>query len=308
MIEGLVDHRPFAFTAWADAAAGTFAAETAATGTAGTRLKPALATAATAATFATATTFPVMRTFALRRSLAATAPLAVLPAFTAVAPLAATLRALAARTMVVATGARLVTGTLAARRLRLPVGALSLARPIVAPLGTALAAGRGRMRPGVRTGNRFGNRLSRFRCTSGRDGRTQLRKYFLQHDNKRRLASANRPALQPPYPRIGEPGRSSASVPLPWCALAKAIFVAVNAPPLLTLVQRRNAPPPPPDAASLFHAALLLPSRAALDASLNFAAAHGVDFGGFSDQGVSEAIYFSDPDGMHVRLHPKPTP
>lgn len=66
--------------------------------------------------------------------------------------------------------------------------------------------------------------------------------------------------------------------------------------PLLTLTAAPSAPPNPRDAAGLFHAALLFPSRPALGAWLAFAAAREIDFDGFSDHGVSEAIYFSDPD------------
>ena len=48
---------------------------------------------------------------------------------------------------------------------------------------------------------------------------------------------------------------------------------------------------------------MLLPSRAALGAWLRFAADRGVEFAGFSDHGVSEAIYFSDPDGNGLEFY-----
>jgi catechol 2,3-dioxygenase len=72
---------------------------------------------------------------------------------------------------------------------------------------------------------------------------------------------------------------------------------------LLTLIERRDASTAPRDAAGLFHAALLFPSRPALGAWLKFAAARGVDFEGFSDHGVSEAIYLSDPDGNGLEFY-----
>jgi catechol 2,3-dioxygenase len=79
--------------------------------------------------------------------------------------------------------------------------------------------------------------------------------------------------------------------------------VAPGAPTVLTLTEDRTARAAPRDAAGLFHAALLLPSRAALGAWLRFAAEHGVEFAGFSDHGVSEAIYFSDPAGNGLEFY-----
>jgi len=78
---------------------------------------------------------------------------------------------------------------------------------------------------------------------------------------------------------------------------------APDAPALLTLLEDRTAPPAPRDAAGLFHAALLLPSRAALGAWLRVAAERGVEFHGFSDHGVSEAVYFADPDGNGLEFY-----
>jgi len=81
------------------------------------------------------------------------------------------------------------------------------------------------------------------------------------------------------------------------------LAVTAGEPTLLVLIEDRTAPPPPADAAGLFHAALLLPSRASLGAWLRFAAERGVEFDGFSDHGVSEAIYFSDPDGNGLEFY-----
>ncbi len=65
----------------------------------------------------------------------------------------------------------------------------------------------------------------------------------------------------------------------------------------LIFKEERNASRPPQEAAGLFHAALLFPSRAGLGAWLQFTAEKGIHFDGFSDHGVCEAIYLSDPDG-----------
>jgi catechol 2,3-dioxygenase len=73
--------------------------------------------------------------------------------------------------------------------------------------------------------------------------------------------------------------------------------------PILTLTERPTAAYAPRDAAGLFHAALLFPNRAALGAWLKFAAAQGIDFEGFSDHGVSEAIYLSDGDGNGLEFY-----
>lgn len=72
--------------------------------------------------------------------------------------------------------------------------------------------------------------------------------------------------------------------------------------PLLTLVQGADRPAPR-EAAGLFHAALLLPSREGLASWLSFVAAQSIEFEGFSDHGVSEAIYLSDPDGIGLEIY-----
>lgn len=81
------------------------------------------------------------------------------------------------------------------------------------------------------------------------------------------------------------------------------LATSADGPALLALVEQRDAPAAPPDAAGLFHAALLLPSRQALGAWLTFAHAQGIAFEGFSDHGVSEAIYFADPDGNGLEFY-----
>ncbi len=86
-------------------------------------------------------------------------------------------------------------------------------------------------------------------------------------------------------------------------AVRADLGIAPGAPAILTLTEDRAAPVAPRDAAGLFHAALLLPSRPALGGWLRFAADRGVEFEGFSDHGVSEAIYFSDPDGNGLEFY-----
>jgi catechol 2,3-dioxygenase len=77
-----------------------------------------------------------------------------------------------------------------------------------------------------------------------------------------------------------------------------------EAAPLLTL---RRAPVsrahPRRATAGLFHAALLFPTRAGLASWLAFAAQRRVAFDGFSDHGVSEAVYFSDPEGNGLEFY-----
>ena len=81
------------------------------------------------------------------------------------------------------------------------------------------------------------------------------------------------------------------------------LAAAPNSPVLLTLLDAPAAPAAPRDAAGLFHSALLFPSRAALGGWWRFAAENRVDFDGFSDHGVSEAIYLSDPDGNGLEFY-----
>lgn len=81
------------------------------------------------------------------------------------------------------------------------------------------------------------------------------------------------------------------------------LAVQPGGPALLGLTEDRLARPAPGDAAGLFHAALLLRNRSALGAWVRRAAEHGVEFEGFADHGVSEAIYFSDPDGNGLEFY-----
>ncbi len=69
------------------------------------------------------------------------------------------------------------------------------------------------------------------------------------------------------------------------------------------MIEDKTGRPAPANAAGLFHAALLLPDRAALGNWLRRVAEKGVRFEGFSDHGVSEALYLSDPDGNGLEFY-----
>ena len=58
-----------------------------------------------------------------------------------------------------------------------------------------------------------------------------------------------------------------------------------------------------PHEAGLYHAAFLLPDRAALGAWMRHAARHRFPLGGLADHRVSEAVYLSDPEGNGVEIY-----
>lgn len=64
-----------------------------------------------------------------------------------------------------------------------------------------------------------------------------------------------------------------------------------------------GAPPPPPRSTGLYHFAILLPDRRELARTLRRLLDHGVEIEGASDHGVSEAIYFRDPDGNGIEIY-----
>lgn len=82
-----------------------------------------------------------------------------------------------------------------------------------------------------------------------------------------------------------------------------ALATSPSAAPILTLDVAADLATAHPGTAGLFHAALLFPSRAGLASWLAFAAAQQVEFAGFSDHAVSEAIYLSDPDGNGLEFY-----
>jgi len=60
--------------------------------------------------------------------------------------------------------------------------------------------------------------------------------------------------------------------------------------------------PPPPGHTGLYHVAFVYPDRTALARAYQRVAATGVVVQGF-DHGVSEALYFDDPDGNGIELY-----
>ncbi len=75
-----------------------------------------------------------------------------------------------------------------------------------------------------------------------------------------------------------------------------------GATPFLYLEARPNAPHPH-GATGLFHFAVLHPDRAALARALRHMAQARIRFTGFADHLVSEALYFSDPDGNGIEYY-----
>jgi catechol 2,3-dioxygenase len=67
--------------------------------------------------------------------------------------------------------------------------------------------------------------------------------------------------------------------------------------------ESRGGPPSPPGTTGLYHVAILYPSRRDLAAALKRLMDHGVPIEGFSDHGVSEAIYLRDPDGNGIEIY-----
>ena len=66
--------------------------------------------------------------------------------------------------------------------------------------------------------------------------------------------------------------------------------------------QSKGGTPAPAGHTGLFHTAILYPTRAALAAAVQAVIDAGYPVEGASDHGVSEAIYFTDPDGNGVEL------
>jgi catechol 2,3-dioxygenase len=71
----------------------------------------------------------------------------------------------------------------------------------------------------------------------------------------------------------------------------------------LNVWESRGGPPSPRGAAGLYHFAILYPSRRDLARAFRRLMEHGVKITGASDHGVSEAIYFNDPDGNGIEIY-----
>jgi len=67
--------------------------------------------------------------------------------------------------------------------------------------------------------------------------------------------------------------------------------------------QSRGGTPPPAGHTGLYHTAFLYPDRAALATALQRVIDAGVPLSGAADHGVSEAIYFDDPDGNGIEIY-----
>ena len=61
--------------------------------------------------------------------------------------------------------------------------------------------------------------------------------------------------------------------------------------------------PPGPGRTGLYHVAFLYPSRPELARAVRRAIDHGVTLDGAADHGVSQAVYFRDPDGNGIELY-----
>ncbi|WGW04067.1 VOC family protein [Tropicibacter oceani] len=64
-----------------------------------------------------------------------------------------------------------------------------------------------------------------------------------------------------------------------------------------------GGPRPPRGSTGLYHTAFLYPDRQALAQALQRALDAGITIDGAADHGVSEAIYFQDPDGNGIEIY-----
>jgi len=80
-------------------------------------------------------------------------------------------------------------------------------------------------------------------------------------------------------------------------------LLAAGDTPLLYLVELPGAQPKPPRSTGLYHFAILLPSRPELGLWLRHVLEIGWPLQGWSDHGVSEAIYLADPDGNGIEIY-----
>ncbi len=65
----------------------------------------------------------------------------------------------------------------------------------------------------------------------------------------------------------------------------------------------KGAPPPPARSTGLFHVAIRYPDRRSLADALRRLSQAGIQLGGASDHGVSEALYLNDPDDNGIELY-----
>lgn len=67
--------------------------------------------------------------------------------------------------------------------------------------------------------------------------------------------------------------------------------------------ESRGGAAPEKGRTGLYHVAFVYPDRASLGAALKQVVAAGVPLSGAADHGVSEAIYFDDPDGNGIEIY-----
>jgi catechol 2,3-dioxygenase len=67
--------------------------------------------------------------------------------------------------------------------------------------------------------------------------------------------------------------------------------------------ESKGGSPPPPGTTGLYHVAVRYPDRKTLAGALKTLMEAGVQIGGASDHGVSEAIYLRDPDQNGVEIY-----
>ena len=67
--------------------------------------------------------------------------------------------------------------------------------------------------------------------------------------------------------------------------------------------ESRGGTRPPHGTTGLYHVAFLYPDRAALGRALAAVVDAGVEITGAADHGVSEAVYFDDPDGNGIEIY-----
>ncbi|HKC22229.1 MAG TPA: VOC family protein, partial [Gaiellaceae bacterium] len=67
--------------------------------------------------------------------------------------------------------------------------------------------------------------------------------------------------------------------------------------------ESKGGPPPPRGTTGLYHVAIRYPDRKTLARAVQAVIDAGVPLSGASDHGVSEAIYFHDPDENGIELY-----
>ena len=67
--------------------------------------------------------------------------------------------------------------------------------------------------------------------------------------------------------------------------------------------ESKGGSPPPPGTTGLYHVAIRYPDRQTLARAVKHVVEAGVPLSGASDHGVSEAIYFKDPDQNGIELY-----